>query len=148
MDGPRDGMMRGWGWIRTKKYGFLSIILSRNAFYIGRNPVESVLENFIFHDFKIFFEDLGIWCRDGHLRNPSDLFFCTRKMGRSRSSDGVGRSPAACYVGGCIIQVGCTTFWDLSGAPKNFKLDDLFFCTLFPLSSSQFSGEALKSVFT
>ena len=54
MVGAHDGVMRGWGWFRTKKYVFLSIILSRNALYIGRNPVESVLENFIFHDIKVF----------------------------------------------------------------------------------------------
>ena len=118
---------------------------------MGRNPVETVLENFIFHDFKDFsgfFRGFGDLVPGWTSPDPSDLLFCTCEMDRSRSSDGVGRSPAACYVGGCIIQVGCTTFWDLWGAPKIFKLDDLFFCTLFPLSFTQsftqFSGRALK----
>ena len=81
-----------------------------------------------------------------------DTFFCDRKMDRSRTSGGVGRCPAACYVGRCIVQVACATFGDVLRAPKNFNPDDTFFCALFPQSTDKytdmFSGEALKSTMT
>ena len=111
------------------------------------NPLESVLANFIFHDFKDFsrfFRGFGDLVPGWTSPDPSDLLFCTREMDRSRSSDGVGWSPAACYVGGCIVQVGCTTFGEVSGAQKKIKLDDHTFCALFPLFLMQFSGSALK----
>ena len=120
---------------------------------MGRNSLESVLANFIFHDFNDFsgfFRGFGDLVPGWTSPDPSDHTFCTRKMDRSRSSDGVGWSPAACYVGRCIVQVGCTTFWGIWEAPKKNKLDDLLFCTLFPLflmqSLYQFSGSALKWV--
>ena len=112
---------------------------------MGRNTLEPVLRIFNFHDFKDFFEHFGDLVPGWTSPDPSDLFFCHCKMDGSRSSDGVGRSLAACYVGRCIVQVGCTPFWRVWEAPKNFKLDDLFFCALFPFSFTQFSGEALKS---
>ena len=42
-----------------------------------------------------------------------DTFFCDRKIARSRSSGGVGRCPAACYVGRCTVQVAYATFGDV-----------------------------------
>ena len=103
---------------------------------------------FIFRDFKDFFDDLGGF---GDLVpvlvSPTgiDTFFCNRKMDRSRSSGGVGWCPAACYVGRCIVQVGCATFGDVWKAQKKFNPDDTFFCALFPESTCEFSGKALKS---
>ena len=114
---------------------------------MGSNPLESVLANFIFHDFKDFsgfFRGFGDLVPGWTSPDPSDLLFCTREMDRSRSSDGVGWSPAACYVGRCIVQVGCATFGGVWRAPKKFNPDDTFFCALFPLFLSQFSGSALK----
>ena len=130
--GSGDGLMTDWGWFWTEKYRFYSIILANNTLWTGRNTLEPVLRIFIFHDFKDFSGILGIWCRVLVSPTGIDTFFCDRKMDRSRSSGGVGRCPAACYVGRCIVQVACATFGDVLRAPKNFNPDDTFFCALFP----------------
>ena len=116
---------------------------------MGRNTLEPVLRIFIFHDFKDFFEDFGDLVPVYVSPAGMDTFFCTSKKHRSRSSGGVGWSPAACYVGGHVLQVGCATSGSIWRAPENVNPEDTFFCTLFPLFVSslslEFSGEALKS---
>ena len=102
---------------------------------------------FIFRDFKDFFDDLGGF---GDLVpvlvSPTgiDTFFCDRKMDRSRSSGGVGWSPAACYVGGHVLQVGCATSGSIWRAPENVNPEDTFFCTLFPVFVSSSLGKLLS----
>ena len=98
---------------------------------------------------RSFFEDFGDLVPFQVPPTEMDTFFCTSKMHRSRSSEGVGWCPAACYVGGHVLQVGCATSGDIWGAPENVIPKDTFFCTLFPVFVSslslEFSGEALKS---